>query len=881
MSSQNCPTREQLSGYVEGRLPDDLVEAVAEHVETCAICDATVEELERQSDSPFQALRDPVPPLVGLDSPQYKRALKTAEAAGLDDASLSPPAVEGVSLFALGQLGEYELLGRIGRGGMGAVYKARQVRLDKTVALKVLPRERTSDLRAVARFEREMKAIGRLSNPNIVQALDARDIDGTTVLVMEYVEGLDLAKVLRRVGRFAIADACELIRQTALGLQYIHENKLVHRDVKPSNLMLTPQGQVKILDLGLALLNSHESTDGELTGDGSVMGTPDYIAPEQAGDCHGVDIRADIYSLGCTLYHLLTGCAPFGGPNYRKPLDKVMGHTRDTAPAVKVLRPDVPNVLSAIVERMMAKDPVSRFVAPAEAATALSPFVAGSDLPALLAKATTSRRADSERSTIAVSSLASPILGTTVTVTPSPRPTTGSLQGDPDAVDHPSVPMKSSPWWRGRSFRLTIAAVVPVLIVLGMTIHVVTNKGTLVLTVNVPDAQVTINGTRMRIKTPRDEIALRVGDHEIEVSKEGFTTTTHHFTIERGSRTELTANLTSVSTRASTTSVALPQTPTSTYLALSRDGSELLIPTAIPNGKNSGLVYIINTATLKHVGEIRCGEGPRGIAISPDGTRGCITNTLDGFHTTLFDPVSKIVTRTISTGVDSSGVAFTPDGDRVWLAHDWSDHLAVVDVVSGKMYGIRGIDSGRRTSVAALKRNSRTEGAHDLAITPDGRFVYVAGRTGDIYKIDTEKRSIARTIKNELGGYGATCIRVSPDGKHFCVTSEEDQKLHTFSTRDDSEVWSLALPAYGLCFSQDGRFVFATVPERDEVVAISCDTHKIVKTYRADEPVAVLASLDGKRLYVASRKPPAIAVVDIGLVGGPSESERTDIPNSR
>ena len=139
----------------------------------------------------------------------------------------------------LGRLGEYELLAKLGEGGMGAVYKARQTRLKKIVALKVLPKERTTDPRAVTRFEREMEAVGQLSHPNIVQAHDARDIEGTTVLVMEYVDGKDLAELLKCVKSLRISDACEVVRQTALGLQYAHEHGLVHRDIKPSNLMLT------------------------------------------------------------------------------------------------------------------------------------------------------------------------------------------------------------------------------------------------------------------------------------------------------------------------------------------------------------------------------------------------------------------------------------------------------------------------------------------------------------------------------------------------------------------------------------------------------------------------------------------------------------------
>ena len=168
------------------------------------------------------------------------------------------PGDEPLSVLAsgLGRLGEYELLAKLGEGGMGAVYKARQVRLDKIVALKVLPKDRTNDPHALARFEREMKAVGRVNHPHIVQAMDAREIEGTTVLVMEFADGLDMGEVLRRHGPLAVADACEMVRQAALGLQAIHEHGLVHRDIKPSNLMLTRQGQVKILDLGLALLQT-------------------------------------------------------------------------------------------------------------------------------------------------------------------------------------------------------------------------------------------------------------------------------------------------------------------------------------------------------------------------------------------------------------------------------------------------------------------------------------------------------------------------------------------------------------------------------------------------------------------------------------------------
>ena len=250
MASHDCPPREELSQYVLGALTPQRLEAIAEHLESCPSCDVTMDELEHQGDSAFHLFRElgdcncavegdspifadtkigTVPEVVAsageVDFPEVRRAIEAAKAVGpgvgAHDSACSHDTLKR-ELQAPGQcLGDYELLETRGEGGMGTVFKARHLRLDKIVALKVLPKRRTSDPRAIARFEREMKAVGRLSHPHIVQAHDARDIDGTTVLVMEYVEGLDLGKLIRRVGPLPVADACELIRQTALGLQYI------------------------------------------------------------------------------------------------------------------------------------------------------------------------------------------------------------------------------------------------------------------------------------------------------------------------------------------------------------------------------------------------------------------------------------------------------------------------------------------------------------------------------------------------------------------------------------------------------------------------------------------------------------------------------------
>ncbi len=272
------------------------------------------------------------------------------------------------------QLREYRLLEKLGEGGMGTVYKAVHQRLQRQVAIKVLPPGRTNDPQAVARFEREMQAVGRLDHPNIVRATDAGEHNGVHFLVMEFVAGENLAQYLQRHGgRLPAAVACELARQAALGLQHVHDNRLVHRDVKPSNLMVTPAGVVKILDLGLAGLRPQQTQPAApaLTSEGSLMGTMDYVAPEQLNDAHAVDIRADVYSLGCTLYHLLAGRVPFPAPTA---VQKMAAHQLTEPEPLSRVRPDLPPALVQVVARMMAKKPEQRFATPLAVAQALRPF---------------------------------------------------------------------------------------------------------------------------------------------------------------------------------------------------------------------------------------------------------------------------------------------------------------------------------------------------------------------------------------------------------------------------------------------------------------------------------------------------------------------------
>lgn len=285
-----------------------------------------------------------------------------------------PAAPVGMVVDVGGQLGPYQLVAKLGEGGMGAVFKARHTKLGKLVALKILPPHVMSRGDALARFEREMLAVGSLQHPNIVQAHDAGDVGGVHYLSMEFVEGQDLQKVVQDKGPMSVVNACKAIRQAAQGLAAAHKLGLVHRDIKPSNLFVTKQtGQIKILDMGLALL-SQEQVPAALTSTGQCFGTPDYMAPEQWSDAHTCDGRADLYSLGCTLFYLLVGHPPYPTETHRSAANKMKGHVMDPAPDLRAARPDVPEELDAIYRRLMAKLPEDRFESASELAEALAPF---------------------------------------------------------------------------------------------------------------------------------------------------------------------------------------------------------------------------------------------------------------------------------------------------------------------------------------------------------------------------------------------------------------------------------------------------------------------------------------------------------------------------
>jgi serine/threonine protein kinase len=264
-------------------------------------------------------------------------------------------------------IGKYKILERIGAGGMALVYLCEDPDRQSRVAVKVLPNSHAQDEEYLKRFQREARAVAGLEHPNIVQTFDI-DRDGKlNFIVMEYVEGTGLYDIVQNHGPMDPIRAAHYIRQAAVGLQRAHEANMVHRDIKPGNLMVDRAGTVKVLDMGLARIFS----DSEEVLTRGILGTPDYFAPEQSKDSHNVDIRADIYGLGCTFYYLLTGAPPFPEGSIAQKL--VWHQTRPPKP-IRALRPEVPEGLAAVIHKMLAKDPAQRYQTPAELAEALTPW---------------------------------------------------------------------------------------------------------------------------------------------------------------------------------------------------------------------------------------------------------------------------------------------------------------------------------------------------------------------------------------------------------------------------------------------------------------------------------------------------------------------------
>ena len=367
----SCPDRKLLSAMLRGELPPKVTDELAIHIDRCPACIQTLELIDDTSDSLAQDLRNASP----TDFSIVHQELLEQESYGSTtmfglmgttkgmQARLNPPC----------DFGQYYVEKHAGRGGMGDVYLGFQKTLKRPTAIKLLRPNRTNSETAAERFKEEMRVVAMLDHPNLVKAYDGGEYEGRLYLAMELLDGETLADYVKRKGPFSPQRACQICTKAARGLQHAHEAGIYHRDIKPGNIMFTKDGKIKVLDLGLAFAPQDVISDGRNESI-SFAGTPDYMAPEQARDPKSVDARTDIYSLGCTLYFLLSGVPPFPKSRFPSVASLMKAHQTEPVPDIRLLNGDVSDELTEILNRMLCKDPIGRPQSAIEVCKLIRPF---------------------------------------------------------------------------------------------------------------------------------------------------------------------------------------------------------------------------------------------------------------------------------------------------------------------------------------------------------------------------------------------------------------------------------------------------------------------------------------------------------------------------
>lgn len=534
--SAACISAEQMQEYLSGWSDEDDLQRIEIHVSQCAECEQTMRNLEVGPDTLMQSLQSTakgntfkpdnqrdavsVPPKAQHSEDDAATAAALEKARRLMDVPLESAAAKARAAWqpADRDFGGYELTQPLGRGGMGAVYLATHRQLNKQVAIKLLPLMSADDVAGRARFEREIRVVGRLNHPSIVAATDAGEIDGTQFLVMEYVPGLDLSRLARLTGPLSVANACELMRQTALGLSVAHTEGVVHRDVKPSNLMLDETGHIRILDFGLAQLSFWDEASADLTTVGQLMGTLDYMAPEQAEHCGAVDYRADLYALGATLFRLLCNRPPLAAAPNQSPLEKLRLLASHQPPKLNTLCPDAPADLVALVSCLLARNPQDRPASAAHVAEQLAPFATDCHLVKLLNDA--QKKSETSPELLA--------------------PLPAGFAGKPGF--HRANAAKASNSGGGRKWLRWVAmAALPLIILAGILIKLETDKGQLVIESEVDNVNVQIVSdgkpvSGLSVNHGTTATKLRADRYEVTIdgATDGLTIDNNQFTLKKG-----------------------------------------------------------------------------------------------------------------------------------------------------------------------------------------------------------------------------------------------------------------------------------------------------------------------------------------------------------
>ena len=589
------PSPRQLAALALGRLKPDARDRLQAHVATCASCETFLAQTPPETLKSL--LQQSVPPRNTADQPtsSFQREHVTnpaidmspqarAPSAGEPSRGLPPPADGDDSIpRELRQQTKYRIVRLLGRGGMGSVYEVHHERMDRRQALKVINPELVDNPQALSRFEEEIKAVAKLDHPNIARAYDAESFGPLQAIVMEFVAGQTLHEFLKKRGRLSVMEACRCVRQACLGLQHAHERGIVHRDLKPQNLMLTQDtGIIKILDFGLAKVVSENKAARGLTKTNMTMGTYEYTAPEQALDAARADIRADIYSLGCTLYYLIAGVLPFA---CNSDVQLLLAHQNETPRPLCEVCPETPRELSDLVDRMLAKNPADRPQTPGEVATALLPFAKG-EIPAGQIKAPAESLAK-----VRPNALPS---GPKAKQPVSPRPLAGKGQGV--RARRAGVLTRAlaaiPPRFRTRGWFVAAGgAAFAGVVLLGMLIMMRTPDGTLIVEVSDPDATVQVLNAQGKVLIERKagsekvEISVVPSKGKLCVNEKGFELFSKEFSLASGGREIIRAKLVPL-TVSPLLAAAIEIAEGKTTLAATADGRRVLVyrkasPTAL------------------------------------------------------------------------------------------------------------------------------------------------------------------------------------------------------------------------------------------------------------------------------------------------------------
>jgi tRNA A-37 threonylcarbamoyl transferase component Bud32/DNA-binding beta-propeller fold protein YncE len=666
------PGVEELAAFTLGTLGEETNASVEAHVACCTSCqeraavapgDTLVALLRSVHARSCRGADTAVEPAAQVETPiQFPTVAEidvlasapapsaSAESDRTEVPDTRPPELDGHA--------RYRVVRLLGSGGMGTVYEAEHRVMQRLVALKVIKRAYTASAAMLERFRREVRAAARLSHPNVVATYDAEDAGETHFLVMEYGEGTDLGRLVQERGPLPVDRACKYVRQAALGLQYAFEQGMVHRDLKPRNLMLTPDGRVKILDFGLARFASEAADAAGVTGTGIVLGSVDYIAPEQADHARQADIRSDIYSLGCTLYHLLAGQPPFPTGTL---LQKVMAHVKKKPQPLTELRPDLPEGIMPVLERMMAKSPNHRYQTPAEVANALEPF----------------------------------------TFAPAARD-----DGRTVVLDDMSVRTQ-----RQRRFLIALA-ILSFLVagLLGVGVYrIATDKGELVIETDNDDVEVVVSkgGEVVKVIDTKSgkHVTLNSGDYELALKdgQEGLKLSPGKMTLKRGETALATIERVTkpVAERVGEIRRFGAEGHNPRRVALSPDGKRLLTA-----GMGDGAARYWDIATGKEIYKLPSeSDLVYDVAISPDGTKllGCGRDRL--IH--VWDAATGKEVKTLRGHTDEViGVAVSPDG-RLVASSGYDCELRLWNLDTGEL-------------IASPGNAVRGLGA---AFSPDGKLI--------------------------------------------------------------------------------------------------------------------------------------------------------------